>query len=219
MNPATEFAGHIFQSGKHLLAIIEDLLDLSTIEAGRIKLRREWTSLQTLVRATGRIVEAAARKRRVGVTLDVPEGFPAVFVDPMRFKQVLANLLSNAVKFTPDGGSVRLLARLQSDHVAITVEDTGVGIRESDLPRLFHEFERMENDAGLRAEGTGLGLALTKRLVELHGGRTTVASQPGKGSTFTVEIPHDPAAEAAETIPARGNQGQLTRVPVVIRRR
>ena len=115
---------------------------------------------------------------------------PEVHVDPGRIKQVLYNLISNAIKFTPRGGTVRVCgARRGAQHVVVSVSDTGIGIAREDLPRLFREFEQLPQPNGVRPEGTGLGLALTRRLVELHGGKVEVESELGKGSTFSVYLP------------------------------
>jgi signal transduction histidine kinase len=183
-----EFAGYILQSGRHLRSLIVDILDLSTIEAGRVVLRREWIALQNLVGSTGGTLRQSAEKKGVRLTFDVPIDLPPIYVDPIRINQILFNLLSNAIKFTASGGIVTLTAGVLMDCLSIAVEDTGVGISQKDMPRLFHEFERIDSGAGPMPEGTGLGLALTKRLVELHGGRIVVRSEPGKGTTFTVEI-------------------------------
>jgi signal transduction histidine kinase len=192
-----EFAGYIVESGHHLLTLINDILDLSTIEAGRINLRGEWVALDALIGTVAETIHPLAKKRGIKLRFDVQPGLPEIFVDPTRFKQVLYNLLSNGIKFTAPGGSVRLGTRLTADRVSIDVEDTGIGISAANLPRLFQEFERIEPEsdgAGSKAEGTGLGLALSKRLIELHGGRITVESHAGKGSTFTVEVALQPAA-------------------------
>jgi CheY-like chemotaxis protein/anti-sigma regulatory factor (Ser/Thr protein kinase) len=141
-----------------------------------------------LVRAVQQIVLPLANKKGIQLSADLPAGLPGLSVDPIRMKQVLYNLLSNAIKFTPQGGRVVLEARHLDDRVAITVGDSGPGIKPEDLSRLFQAFEQLE--AGrTKLEGTGLGLALTRRLVELHGGAIRVESEPGKGSRFTFTIP------------------------------
>src|SRR6185295_17015281 len=137
---------------------------------------------------------------------------PELFVDPGRIKQVLYNLVSNGIKFTPRGGTVRLTAYVEDDHVAIDVADTGVGIAAENLPRLFHEFEQIPQARGVRPEGTGLGLALTKRLVALHGGEVSVESKVGQGSVFSVWLPWRPRvegqpAQGATPLPADAGRG------------
>jgi signal transduction histidine kinase len=186
-----EHIGYVLESGRHLLSLINDVLDLSKIEAGRIELNPEWVLPKVLFASAREIGRPLAIKQGVSLDVVAPADLPQILVDPVRIKQVLYNLLSNAIKFTPRGGSVRLAAEDTSSGLSIAVTDTGVGIRAEDLPRLFREFERIEpvSTSGPRPEGTGLGLALTRRLVELHGGTISVMSDPGKGSTFTVELP------------------------------
>jgi signal transduction histidine kinase len=187
-----EHIGYVLESGHHLLHLINDVLDLSKIEAGRIELHREWVLPKTLVDSVSEIGRALAMKQGVELEAGDAAGCRPLFVDPVRIKQVLINLISNAVKFTPQGGRVRVTTSEEQDRVAIAVEDTGVGISAEDMPRLFREFERIESKTdGPKPEGTGLGLALTRRLVELHGGVIHVESEPSKGSTFTVLLPRD----------------------------
>ena len=132
----------------------------------------------------------------------MPAGLPALDADAFRLQQILANLLTNAIKFTPGGGTVTLSARAERGDVVLAVQDTGIGIKPEDVPKLFKEFERLEGSRTHRAEGTGLGLALTRHLVELHGGRVEVESRPGSGSTFSVWLP------------AIGSVSQSRRAPV-----
>ena len=186
-----EFIGHILSSGKHLVSLINDILDLSRIEAGRAELSRQTTSVGPLIQAALAVVRPTALKAGVTLGSQIAEDLPAASVDPVRFKQVLYNLLSNAVKFTPAGGKVTLRAKGIEGQLVIAVDDTGIGMRAEDLGRLFKEFERIQSASGPKAEGTGLGLALSKRLVEMHGGTIAVESEPGKGSTFTVCLPAD----------------------------
>jgi signal transduction histidine kinase len=181
------YVGHILESGRHLLALINDVLDMSRVEAGRIDLRREHTSSHDVALRTAEIVRPLAVKQGVTFDVEASHDAPQIYVDPLRMKQVLYNLLSNAIKFTPKGGRVHLRISSTDDVVTIAVEDTGIGMRAEDLPRLFREFERLETND--EHEGTGLGLALTKRLVELHGGSIHVESELGAGSTFRVELP------------------------------
>jgi signal transduction histidine kinase len=184
-----EFLQHIVTSGRHLVALIDDILDLSRVEAGRIDLHREQVAVNALVASARAIVGPMAMKQGVMLEVELAADLPAANVDPVRIKQVLYNLLSNGIKFTPSGGSVRLSVKTESGRLVMVVKDTGIGIRAEDQPRLFREFERIQPVSGPRPEGTGLGLALTKRLVELHGGTITLASAPGEGSAFTVNLP------------------------------
>ncbi len=181
------YVGHILESGRHLLALINDVLDMSRVEAGRIDLRREHASSRDIALRAAEIVRPLAVKQGVALEVEVSHETLQIYVDPLRMKQVLYNLLSNAIKFTPKGGRVRLGISSTDDLVVMSVADTGIGMRAEDLPRLFREFERLETND--EREGTGLGLALTKRLVELHGGSIRVESELGSGSTFRVELP------------------------------
>jgi two-component system, sensor histidine kinase and response regulator len=204
-----EFVHHISTSGRHLVALMNDILDLARIEAGRIEVRPEPVALAGLIKSAQEIVRPMAHKKGVELTCELPPALPDAVMDPVRIKQVLYNLLSNGIKFTDRGGRVRLRAEVQGQHharaLAIAVSDTGIGIHAEDQPRLFKEFERILPASGAQQEGTGLGLALTKRLVELHGGSIAVASAPGKGSTFTVSLPlRSPPPPGTEPEPASG---------------
>ncbi|MEO5768240.1 MAG: hybrid sensor histidine kinase/response regulator [Polyangia bacterium] len=191
-----EHIGYVLESGKHLLSLINDVLDLSRIEAGRIELNLQSVAPGPFLDSMREIGRTLAMKQGVDLQVAHAPDLPEVQLDPLRFKQVLYNLLSNAIKFTPRGGCVRVRAQCTVDALSVEVEDTGVGIRTEDLPRLFREFERIEWSAGgPKPEGTGLGLALTKRLVELHGGTVVVKSVPQRGSTFTVTVPRHPPGE------------------------
>ena len=183
-----QYVGYVRQSGEHLLALVNDILDISKIEANKFVLERVWLDPTIAIKATCGVVQPLADKNGVSLELDLEESLPAIFADPVRVKQILYNLLSNAVKFTPSGGRVTLRAALLGSQLSLKVEDTGVGIAPEDLPRLFREFERLQNVSG-KSEGTGLGLALTKRLVEMHEGSIQVESDPGRGSIFTVCLP------------------------------
>jgi signal transduction histidine kinase len=175
-------------AGKHLLSLINDILDLSKVEAGRMELElAEFDLGGALETARVMLTERAARKG-LTLTLEVPPDLGRVEADERKVKQVVFNLLTNAVKFTPGGGRVTLSARRADGHVEIAVADTGVGIAPEDLPRIFEEFRQVGDQAG-QSEGTGLGLALVKRFVELHGGSVRLESQVGVGSTFTVALP------------------------------
>jgi len=191
-----EHVGYVLESGRHLLSLINDVLDLSKIEAGRIELNREWVLPKALLDSAREIGRPLAMKQGVDLEVEEAHACQPVFVDPVRIKQVLLNLVSNAIKFTPAGGSVRVRTTEEGDRLSVEVVDTGVGIRAEDMPRLFREFERIESPTGPRPEGTGLGLALTRRLVELHGGVVHVESEPSKGSRFTVLLPRNGAPPA-----------------------
>jgi signal transduction histidine kinase len=183
------FVGNVRTSGRHLLNLINDILDLSKIAAGKLELRREWIVVPSLVESVQSGVETLAGTQ--GVTLDVAiaADLPELCADPVRIKQILYNLLSNGIKFTPRGGVVRLRARAEGSELELVVEDTGIGIAPQDLPRLFREFEQLAPSGGAPVQGTGLGLALTRRLVELHGGTIDVRSRIDHGTAFTIRLP------------------------------
>jgi signal transduction histidine kinase len=188
----TEYLRDILSSGQHLLSLINDILDLSKIEAGRMELHLETFHLPSAVDDALLLMRERAGRR--GLTLDrhVDERLGDVHADPRKVKQVLLNLLSNAVKFTPEGGRIAVGAKLADGTVEIAVTDTGIGIAPEDQEAVFEEF-RQVGKAEKKAEGTGLGLALCRKFVELHGGRIWVKSQPGVGSTFTFAFPLAPA--------------------------
>jgi PAS domain S-box-containing protein len=189
------FVEHVHKDSLHLLELINDILDISKIEAGRLELRPEafdFTALVTESLASVRSL-AEAKAHILETSLDVPA---AVQADRLRIKQVLVNLLSNAIKFTPEGGRIRVEARVQEPFVAVSVSDTGVGIPVEEHDFIFDKFHQVgATTKGVR-EGTGLGLAITKRLVEQHGGTIRVDSQPQQGSTFLFTLPLEPAGRA-----------------------
>ena len=182
------FVQHIHNDSMHLLELINDILDLSKIEAGRLELRPEPFDLTAVVAESVLSVRTLADAKMLAIetALNVPVALDA---DRLRVKQVLVNLLSNAVKFTPDGGQVRIEARIQDGLVTIAVSDTGVGIPIEEHQSIFDKFHQVGATAKGVREGTGLGLAITKRLVEEHGGSIRVESEPNRGSRFTFTIP------------------------------
>jgi signal transduction histidine kinase len=174
----------ILASGRHLLSLINDILDLSKIESGKMELDPSTFSLPAVLEAGLTMVRERATNHGITLTLDVAAEVNTVEADERKVKQVLFNLLSNAVKFTPDGGRIDVSAQVDGDSVAVTVRDTGIGIDHADQERIFEEFHQ----AGQR-EGTGLGLALARSFVLLHGGHLAVHSEPGLGSTFSFTLP------------------------------
>jgi len=187
-----EYQQDVLSSGRHLLSLINDILDLSKIEAGRTDLELSDFSLRdALANGVTMIRERAARH---GIDVELKgEGIDRVRADERKVKQIVFNLLSNAIKFTRDGGSVTIEATRDDSEVRVAVRDTGIGIDEADRERIFQEFQQASRDPERSREGTGLGLTLTKRFVELHGGRIWVESEPGKGSTFTFTLPQPTA--------------------------
>jgi signal transduction histidine kinase/HAMP domain-containing protein len=184
-----DFLETVARNGRHLLQLISELLDLSKIEAGHLQLVSESLDLRELLREAADSVRAQTEQRRHVLDLELPPSPLTVTADHVRVRQVLLNLLSNAIKFTPDGGKVRLLGRREDGAVRVEVIDTGIGIAPEDQPKLFKEFIQVDASASRHYEGTGLGLALCKRLVELHGGRIGCESARGQGSTFWFTLP------------------------------
>jgi signal transduction histidine kinase len=213
-----EYLNDVLHSSRHLLSLINDVLDLSRVEAGKLELELTDVDLRRLLESSLTMVQEKALKHRIQVSVDIDEIPDTIQADERKLRQIMHNLLSNAVKFTPDGGTVTLSARhltfkaghwltregqdvllpigndgesmVQGGLMEVLVQDTGIGIKRGDLERIFDPFERVESLSGRRHPGTGLGLSITKRLVELHGGRVWAESEgEGKGSKFIFVIP------------------------------
>jgi signal transduction histidine kinase len=184
-----EYVQDILTSGRHLLALINDILDLSKVEAGRMELELAPFDLQATLANSLLLVRERALNHGLSLELEVDDRVSKVVADERRFRQIMLNLLSNAVKFTPDKGRVAVSATLRDGFVEIAVSDTGAGIPKEDQALIFEEFRQARGDSAGKREGTGLGLSLTKRLVEAHGGRLWVTSELGLGSTFTFTLP------------------------------
>jgi PAS domain S-box-containing protein len=196
LNPKQKrFVGHVRNGATHLLALINDILDLSKIEAGQLEVFPENVSLQRSLTEVLSLVQPLTDKREIA--LNITREDLTVYADGVRLKQVLYNLLSNAVKFTPELGSISVEAHAEGGQVHISVSDTGVGIRKEDQAVIFDEFRQVGESAKGIKEGTGLGLAITRKLVEQQGGAIAVASEPGKGSRFTFTIPVGTAADSS----------------------
>jgi PAS domain S-box-containing protein len=189
--PAYEqYAADINGSAKHLLAIINDILDIAKIEAGRLDLIEEETPVVDLCEVATKLIQERAHEQGVTLTFEPGPQLPNVMVDQRAMRQVLLNLLSNAVKFTRAGGAVTLRALLTPENeLLLQVADTGIGMREEDLHRVLEPFVQVENELTRRYEGTGLGLSLSKQLIELHGGRIGIVSKPSFGTTVSVYVP------------------------------
>ena len=189
-DPHKEYLGDILQSSQQLLHLVNDVLDLAKVETGKIDFLPAPVALEKLFQEAARTLQVVASKKNIRIRMDVAPGMGRVVVDAARLKQILYNYLSNALKFTSEGGRVVVRARLEPpDHFRLEVEDTGIGISAEDIGRLFVEFRQLENGAAKRYEGSGLGLALTKRIVEAQGGQVGVRSIPGQGSTFYAVLP------------------------------
>jgi PAS domain S-box-containing protein len=185
-----EFLGDILRSARHLLRLINDVLDLAKVESGRLTFRPEPIDLAVLVAEVRDVMRVVAAQRRTDVQIDVDPSVSRVELDPARLKQVLYNYLSNAIKFTPMAGRVIVRVRPEGrTKFRIEVEDNGIGVPAEDLPRLFVEFQQLDTSTTKRFQGTGLGLALTRRIVEAQGGTVGVTSTPDVGSTFYAVLP------------------------------
>jgi len=191
-----DYVGDIHSSGRHLLSLINDILDLSKIEAGRMELEPSEFDLAAMLETALTLVRERAQRHGIKLALEADPAVGLVSGDERKLKQVTLNLLSNAVKFTPEGGSVRLGARRNGSAVEVWVTDTGVGIAPEDQALVFEEFRQVGSDSARKAEGTGLGLALAKKFIELHGGSIRLESAPGRGSTFTFTLPVSAAPAA-----------------------
>ncbi|HEX9244874.1 MAG TPA: PAS domain S-box protein, partial [bacterium] len=189
-DPHKEYLGDILTSSRHLLQLINDVLDLARVEAGRMEFHPEAVDLAKLVGEVRDGLRTMAATKRIQVKTQIDPGLNGVTADPAKLKQLLYNYLSNALKFTPDGGQVTVrVGPEEADTYRIEVEDTGIGIRPEDLGRLFVEFQQLDAGAAKKYQGTGLGLALTKRIVEAQGGQVGVRSAPGTGSIFFAVLP------------------------------
>jgi len=184
-----DYLKDIHSSGKHLLSLINDILDLSKVEAGRMELEPAAFDVPTAIDNAMTLVRERAQRHDIALGVDVAGGVDEIVADERKFKQILLNLLTNAVKFTPDGGRVDVVARRAGPLLEVAVRDTGIGIAKDDQDAVFEEFRQVGRHYTNKQEGTGLGLALTRRFVELHGGTIRLDSEPGKGSTFTFTIP------------------------------
>ena len=198
------YVENILANGKHLLQLINDILDLSKIEAGRMDLRLEEFSLQQTIENAVSVIEPLAQKKGLAIEVSIESGLDPVRLDRGKTKQILYNLMSNAVKFT-DAGRITISAARggrAGGWVEVVVADTGIGIRADDQKRIFREFEQVDGTHSRKYEGTGLGLSLTRRLVELQGGSIRLESEFGRGSRFIVRLPANPE------VPRNGSEGR-----------
>ena len=209
---------NIYSSGTHLLQLINNVLDIAKIESGKIELHYESFLVSDVVTEVEAVVRSLTDKKRQTLAIKTDE-VPFIVADRVKFKQILYNLLSNAVKFTPEGGTITLEAKVtnasnlpsqvrglavfaeKNNFLKLSVKDSGIGIKLEDMDRIFSEFEQVDSSLSRKYEGTGLGLALTKRLIELHGGEIFVESQEGTGSTFTIVMPLADIMDVEEPLP------------------
>jgi cell cycle sensor histidine kinase DivJ len=211
-----EYAGVIRDSGEHLLAVVNGILDVSRIESGNFAIHPEPFSLVPLIESCRDMMALKAEQAGVAVKLDLAAGLPELVADKRAIRQVLLNLLSNAVKFTARGGSVAVVARRERGEVVFSVTDTGIGIADADMAQLGNPFFQVRSSYDRPYEGTGLGLSVVKGLVELHGGRVEFASRVGEGTTVQIRLPlvAVPATAAAniERLPARSDFSSADKV-------
>jgi PAS domain S-box-containing protein len=203
-----QFIGHIRTSGHHLLKLINDVLDLSKVESGKFEFFPESVDLQELISEVHGVLFSLLQRKRQTLSVEIAPAVKSVVTDPARLKQALFNYLSNAIKFTADGGHISVTACADGgDRFRIEVEDSGVGIAQADLPRLFVEFQQLDASYTKHHQGTGLGLALTRRLVQAQGGSVGVCSVPGQGSTFHLVLPGAPLAPAMADVESPPPEG------------
>ena len=192
-----EYAGDIRSSGQHLLEVINDILDLSRVESGILELSKETVDLAMVAGQALRMVEEAAQRRNIRLDVSLDAVPSHVVGDPRAIRQILLNLLSNSIKFTPEGGSVRLGAKLdETGRVCISVTDTGIGMHPEDIPVALAPFRQIDSSLARAYEGTGLGLPLAKALTEMHGGELSVTSEPGRGTEIVIALPQAERAAA-----------------------
>ena len=204
-----DFVTQIATSGRHLLHLIDDVLDLSKLEAGKLEFFPEAAHLPVLVQEVLDVLRPIALGKQLPVEVEIAPDLGELFIDPARLKHVLFNYLSNAIKFTPAGGQVRVRACAEgAAQFRLEVHDTGIGIKAQDLPRLFVDFQQLESDRNRRYEGTGVGLALTRRLVEAQGGSVGVTSQPGVRTVFHAVLNRRHAVPVTDSMPAARLSGR-----------
>jgi PAS domain S-box-containing protein len=185
------YIGDIHDSARHLLGLINDILDVAKIEAGRVELSETTIQVKALFDAVARLIRERCVRAEVRLDISVQPGLPPLLADERKLKQILINLLSNSVKFTPAGGAIRMSAALDppSGDLVIAIADTGIGIAPTDIARVMEPFGQVDNVINRKFRGTGLGLPLTKGLVELHGGSFAIESTPGVGTSVTIRLP------------------------------
>jgi signal transduction histidine kinase len=195
-----DYIGDINRAGLHLLGVINDILDLTKIEAGKLSLHEAEVEFSELLASSLTMVQGRFDEKHITLKRNMADPLPRLYIDELKLKQILLNLLSNAAKFTPTDGSVHVRTALDSDCFAIRVTDTGIGIARSDLPKVLIPFTQLDSKLSRKHGGTGLGLPLTKGLIELHGGSLAIDSEVGVGTTVTIRLP-------AKRISGPGNGG------------
>ncbi len=205
------FLDHIQTSGRHLLGLVNDVLDLAKVEAGRVELSFERVPLQDVLSGCVEVIRAISEPKLLTLVVRCEPADALVSADPARLKQILYNLLSNAVKFTPTGGQISVIAHVDSTDAVIAVRDSGIGIQPEDESQIFEAFRQAKAAARNNQEGTGLGLPLSRKLIELHGGHIWLDSAPGVGSCFTFTLPQPEYLEETATTPRSEARAQHAR--------
>jgi signal transduction histidine kinase len=195
-----DYVNDIGNCGAHLLRLVNDIFDLSKFDDGKLELSEQDVNLKEVVEGCLAAAEPQARKAKIHLSANMESGLPSLRADEIRVRQVLLNLLSNALKFTREGGLVSVSAGRSKDGLVLTVSDTGIGMAEHEIPKALERFGQLDSALGRRFEGSGLGLPLTKHLVELHGGIFEIASEPGRGTMVTVVFPWSRAVAGRETL-------------------
>ena len=211
-----DMVGRIFNNGKNLLGVINDILDLSKIEVGRLDMKLEKLNLSSLLKVTMDELRSLSEQKGINLVIQAQLSNDIIVTDRTRLRQVIVNLLSNAVKFT-DSGSVTVKAKqVGEDRITITVRDTGIGIEPENIPYIFEEFRQIDQSTTRRHSGTGLGLAITKWLIQMMGGHITVTSQLGKGSAFRIDLPRVAIVKPTTPPPSQASLPQPKVAPVVL---
>jgi two-component system cell cycle sensor histidine kinase PleC len=185
----TDYATAIAESGAHLLSLINDILDISKLDAGRLELNEEDVNVASILRTCARLVEPQVKRAKVRLSIDIEAHLPALRADERRLRQILLNLFSNAVKFTPEGGDVCVSTRMHDGGLIIVIADTGIGMAAEDIPTALERFGQIDSKLSRKYEGTGLGLPLSKQLMDLHGGGLEIVSEVSVGTTVTISFP------------------------------
>src|SRR5258708_15309942 len=211
------FLEQIHSSGKHLLGLINDILDLSKIEAGQMELRLQMVSVADVVGQVASTVEPLAKQKQIHLEFEAASA-GQILADEGKLRQMILNLVSNAIKFTPEGGIVSIESARAGERLQITVADNGIGIGQDEIQRVFKEFQQVDSGANRTQQGTGLGLALTRSFAILHGGNVSVESELGKGSRFTIDLPVQARSPYRPPIHGTGREsasanGSVTRPP------
>lgn len=186
------YTENISKSGNHLLDVINDVLDISRLELGNIELYYETVDIPGVIEEVQRVLSPLSAEKNISIESNIEQGLKTIIADRVKLKQILYNILNNAIKFSSENGKVNIYAVLKEDMIEISIKDEGIGIHEADYERVFHPFVQIDESISRKHGGVGLGLALVKRFVELHGGKVWVNAIPGKGSTFTFRVPKKP---------------------------